>query len=133
MAYSIEILNPNDPANLKATATIPHRLIEKYYTFDPVRFENLRAVKHVLENTKRIFAGIRRFNEGGWCFTGKPEMWYIREDVQAPFPRELVFAVYLNPRLCVYEARAERVAEDDEFSPIGWEDRYEALIWKTIS
>jgi hypothetical protein len=87
----------------------------------------------VLENTKRIFSGVRRFNDGGWCFTGRPEMWYIRENVRAPFQKEYVFAVYLNPALNVYEARAERVAKDDEYSPCDWQDRYFALIWKSIS
>jgi hypothetical protein len=131
--YNIEIRNPSDPANSKVTAIIPSGLIEAYYKYDIVRFQNFWAVKHVLENTKRIFAGVRRFNDGGWCFTGRPDMWYIRENVRAPFPKDLVFAVYLNPRLYVYEARAEHVASDDEFSPCEWEDRYSALIWKSIS
>jgi hypothetical protein len=131
--YFIEIRNPDDPANLKVRATIPYRLIEAYYKYDIVRWLNFIAVKHVLENTERIFAGVRRFNDGGWCFTGKPGMWYIRETVQVPFPKGLVFAVYLNPRFFVYEARAERVAFDDEFSPIDWQNRYKTLIWKNTS
>ena len=65
--YNIEIRNPSDPANSKVTAIIPSGLIEAYYKYDIVRFQNFWAVKHVLENTKRIFAGVRRFNDGGWC------------------------------------------------------------------
>ena len=131
--FNVEIRNPDDPLNARVTAIIPSGLIEAYYKYDIVRFQNFWSVKHVLENTKRIFSGVRRHNEGGWCFTGRPDMWYIRENVRAPFPKEFVFAVYLNSRLCIYESRAEHVADDDEFSPIGWKDRYEALIWKSIS
>jgi hypothetical protein len=131
--FLIDIINPDNPSGAKETAIIPHWLILNYFKYAPVRYENLRAAKHVLENTKRIFAGVRRFNDGGWCFTGRPDMWYVKENVRVTFPKELVFAVYLNPRLYVYEARAEQVATDDEFSPCEWRDRYSALIWKSIS
>jgi len=131
--YSMQIINPRDPDGPKIEAVIPHRLILNYYKYHPVRYENFRAVKHVLENPKRIFCGVRRFNEGGWCFTGRPTMWHIREDVQETFPAELIFAVFLNPRFYVFEARAERIAVDDNYSPDDWRDRFTTLIWKSIS
>jgi len=131
--YSIQVINPDDPDGLKIEAIIPHRLILHYYKYDPVRYENFRAVRHVLETPRRIFAGVRRFNEGGWCFTGKPTTWYVRPEVQVPFPNGLVFAVYLNPRFYVYEARAEKAADDDDCSPVDWRNRYTTLKWKSIS
>ena len=131
--YQIEIIDPRNARGPRVLATIPHRLILNYYKYHPVRYENFRAVKYVLENTDRVFSGVRQFNEGGWCFTGKPDTWYIRADVQAPFPESLVFAVYLNSRFVVYEARAEKSAADDNRCPENWQNRYGGLIWKSTS
>src|SRR2546423_1675427 len=118
--YFTEIINPNDPLGTRIPAMIPYRLILKYYKFYPVRYENLRAAKQALENPLRIFSGVRQFNEGGWCFTARPVSWYIKENVQAPFPGNFVYAVYLNPRFIVYECRAEQSANDDINSPDDW-------------
>src|SRR5437879_6567722 len=61
--YFLRIINPTDPSGEKVQAIIPYDLISKYYKFHPVRYENFRAAKYVLDNPKRIFAGIRQFNE----------------------------------------------------------------------
>ncbi len=131
--YFINIINPLDPAGEPTRARIPHRVYLQYFKFYPVRYENLRATKHVLENPLRIFSGVRAFNEGGWCFTGRPISWYIRPDVVVPFPAELVFCVYLNARLSMYEARADKGATDDPDCPAAWQNRYQELVWKRIS
>lgn len=131
--FSIKIINPNEPNGQKIEAVIPHGLILNCYKFYPVKHENFRATQHVLDNPKRIFTGIREFNEGGWCFTGRPATWYIKENVQVPFPDKFVFAVYLNPRFIVYEFRAEYAASDDALCPLNWQNRYGALIWKNTS
>lgn len=131
--FETDIIDPNNPAGPRVQATIPHRLILNYYKFYPVRYENFRAVRHVLAHTERIFTGIRRFNEGGWCFTGKPRLWYIREGVEVPFDDTLVFTVYINPRLVVHEARAEKADQDDGMCPDDWQNRYGGLIWKNTS
>ena len=88
--YAQRIINPENPAGEKVEAIIPAWLILKYYKFHPVRYENLRAAKHVLDHPQRIFSGVRQFNEGGWCFTGRPLVWHIREQQTAPFPDNLV-------------------------------------------
>ena len=131
--YFLNIIDPHDPKGPTIQAEIPHSVYSRLYKYYPVRYENLRAAKYVLENPKRIFSGVRQFNEGGWCFTGKPRMWYIKEDVQAPFPNELVFAVYLNANFRLYEARAEPSDRDDPLCPDDWQNRYGGLIWKTTS
>jgi len=131
--FCIDIIDPNNPTGSKIQAVIPHRLILRYYKYFPVRYENLRAAKHVLDNPRRIFSGVRQFNEGGWCFTGRPAVWYVKMDVCVSFPENLVFSVYLNSRMYVYESRAENAAVDDSLCPEGWEDRYGALIWKSTS
>ncbi|MGB7195315.1 MAG: hypothetical protein WBD81_17815 [Collimonas pratensis] len=86
-----------------------------------------------MNNTERIFSGVRAFNEGGWCYTGRPKTWYVKEDLEVPFQEGLIFAVYLNPLFKIYEFRAEKSAIDDSGCPENWEDRYGGLIWKNIS
>jgi hypothetical protein len=125
--------DPNDPDGPCIDAIFPAYYTSKLFKHSPVDYENLRAAKYVLEHPERIFYGIREFNEGGWCYTGQPADWYIRDGIQVPFPKHLVFAVYLNPNMQVYECRAERVADDDAFSPADWKTRYRGLTWKNIS
>ncbi|MBN1488454.1 MAG: hypothetical protein JXA69_00935 [Phycisphaerae bacterium] len=126
-------INPKDPDGPWTGVTIPGFLIERCYKDNPTRYQNFRVVKTVLDDPKRIFSGVRVYNQGGWCYTGRPEQWHIREQVTAPFPAHLVFAVYLNPNMVVYEFRAEVADEEDPMSPRGWQDRYGGLIWKSIS
>ena len=76
---------------------------------------------------------MREFNEGGWCYTGRPTEWYIREGVVVSFPDNMVFAVYLNPNMRVYECRAEYVAPNAPLCPKDWQTRYRGLIWKSTS
>jgi hypothetical protein len=131
--YFQPILNPADPKGEKIQAVLPYRLILRFYKFHPVRYENLRAARYVLENPERIFAGVRQFNEGGWCFTGRPKFWHVKETVAVPFPDDLVYAVYLNSRFVIYECRAERAARDDPSCPVDWQNRYTGLVWKNTS
>jgi hypothetical protein len=130
--YFQAIINPNDPDGPSVQAVLPYRLILNYYKYHPVRYENLRAAKFVLDHPQRIFAGVRQFNEGGWCFTGRPKTWHVKEKLVVPFPDNLVFSVYLNSRFVIYEARAENAATDDPYCPENWQERYAALLWKNI-
>ena len=131
--FSIQIIDPNIIGGPKIEAIIPHGLILNCYKFFPVKYENFRAAKFVLENPQRIFARIREYNDGGWCFTGRPKTWHIKENVEVPFPDKYIFAVFLNSKFVVYEFRAEKVADDDEFCPIDWRNRFGALIWTNTS
>ncbi len=131
--YLCKTRDPQNPDDGLVDAIFPADLTLRYYKFSPVRYLNLIAAKHVLENVERIFFGVREFNEGGWCYTARPAQWHVRENACVPFPKSLVFAVYLNPRLRVYECRAEQVAEDDSMCPVNWRERYRGLIWKSTS
>src|SRR5437867_2194753 len=91
--YLVDIINPENVNGPKIKAIIPHRVYLRFYWKSPVKYENLVAAKFVLENPLRIFSRVRQFNEGGWCFTGKPTSWNIREGVRVPFLEHLVFAV----------------------------------------
>lgn len=132
-SFTIRCRDPRAPEHDTVNVIIPGDLIEHCYCSLPVQFENFRAAKFVLENPRRIFSGVRLLNQGGWCYVGKPSEWYIRENTIAPFPEQFVFAVYVNPNFRLYEFRAEKVAPDDPDSPIGWAERYGALIWKRTS
>lgn len=130
--FEILTVNPKDPYGPKIPAIVPLGLIKRYHKYRSVDFENLRAAKHVLENPQRIFSVLREFgDEERWCYTGRPERWYAAENVTAPFPDNLVFAVYLDSRIRIYQSRAERVAEDDRMSPVSWQSRYGGLVWKS--
>lgn len=128
--FEIAIRNPEDPEGTKVQATLPAYLATKAYKDDPIQFANLVAAKHVVENPVRIFYGVRQYNQGGWCYTGRPAQWDIREGVTVPFPPNLIYAVYLNPRLTIYAWTAHKVAGDDALSPEDWQNRYEGLTWK---
>ena len=71
----METVDPRDPLHGRAMVTIPYSVILNLYKYQPVRYENLRVAREVLANPKRIFAGIRAHNAGGWCFTGRPKQW----------------------------------------------------------
>jgi hypothetical protein len=131
--YACKVIDPRNPQGSQVNAIFPLDLALRYYRSSPVRYENLRAAKYVLEHTQRIFSGVREFNQGGWCYTGRPTEWCIKERVTAPFPPEKVFAVYLNPNMRVYECRAEYSAKDDPLCPLNWQERYRGLIWRSTS
>lgn len=131
--FACQTIDPKNPTGPKVDAIFPGDLTERYFKYSPVRYMNLIAAKFVLEHAERIYFGVREFNEGGWCYTARPEQWCIRERVEAPFPKDKVFAVYLNPNMRVYECRAEYVADDDPFAPEDWQERYRGLTWKSTS
>jgi hypothetical protein len=131
--YACKTIDPSNPTGPKVDAIFPGDYTLRLYKYSPVDYENLRAAKYVLEHTERIFFGVREFNEGGWCYTGRPAEWFIKEGVVAPFPDNMIFAVYLNPNMRAYECRAEYVADDDARCPKGWQTRYGGLTWKSTS
>lgn len=130
--FLCKTLDPENPAGPLVDAVFRASLTLRYYKYSPVRYMNLIASKFVLEHPQRIFYGVREFNEGGWCYTARPAEWYIREHQIEAFPDDMVFAVYLNPAMRVYECRAEYSAADDPMAPIDWEKRYRGVTWRTI-
>ena len=143
--YACKTIDPNNPAGPKIDAIFPGAYTLRLYKYSSVDFENLRAAKYVLENPKRIFFGVRAYNQGGWCYTGRPAdlmkarfspswgTWYIKERAVAPFPKDRVFAVYVNSTMHVYECRAEYADPVDPLCPVNWQDRYRGLTWKSTS
>jgi len=131
--FSVKTVNPFDPEGDRVEVVIPGDLITRQYKYSSVDWHNLRAVKFVLENPLRIFKGVRDYETGGYCYVGRPPEWHIREKVVVPFPKRLVYAVYVNPNMRLYEHRAEKAAADDPLCPVDWADRYGALLWKSTS
>jgi len=126
-------VNPDDPDGPPIDVIIPLRVVRAYFKRNPVAYENLRCAKWVLEHPLRIFSGVREFQEGGWCYTGRPLYWHIRPEVVAEFPVGLVYVVYIQPSRLVYEWRAEDVDPEDVLAPLGFQDRYGGLTWKSTS
>ncbi len=127
--FRCKTINPEDPDGPEIDAIFPAGYTARLFKYWPVDFENLRAAKFVLENAKRIFFGVRDFSKGGWCYTGRLTEWYIKERIEVPFPLDKVFAVYMNPRMHVYECRAEYADNEDPLCPVGWQTRYRGLTW----
>ena len=126
-------LDPNNPTGPKISVIFPAGYMVRLYKYSPVDFQNLRAADYVLGHPQRIFFGVRLLNQGGWCYTGRPVEWCIREGCIVPFPKDKVFAVYINPNMQVYECRAEYAAHDDPLCPVDWQERYRGLTWKSTS
>jgi len=131
--YEQETLDPNNPTGPKIKAIIPHYIYNRAYKYNSVKYENIRAVKEVLENPKRIFWGIREHSEGGWCYVGIPTKLYIKENVVIDFPNNKIFAVYINDRFMVFDWILEYIDSKDNLNPKDWEKRYRSLVWKSTS
>jgi hypothetical protein len=109
--------------------TIPDDLISRTNKYFTTEFKNLWCVKKVLDNPLQIYSGVRQLNYGFWCYTGRPESWWIKPNVESDFPDHLVYAVYLNDRFVLYSFRAELADEKDNSHIRGWEDRFGGLKW----
>ena len=111
-------------------AFIPKDVLQWYYGHHPVTWRNVEVALEVLERPARVFCGIREHQPGGWCYSGRPERYWIRVGITVPLPKALVFAVYMNPSHHVYLWRLERADPDDAYAPDGWEERYGGVAWK---
>jgi hypothetical protein len=132
--YEIETIDPKNPAGRRINVFLPLDLAIKFLKTRRTRYMNLTCAKQVLNNPQRIFEGIREYEQGGWCYAGKPTEWYVGDVAEVPFPDGLVFAVYVNRRLEVYHWRAEKCDRDDRFCPIDWRTRYGGgMIWPITS
>ena len=131
--YACKTIDPKNPTGAKIDVIFPGAYTLRLYKDSPVDYENLRAAKYVLENPKRVFFGVRVFNQGGWCYTGRPAEWCIKERVIVPFPKDKVFAVYVSLRMYVYECRSEYIDPNDALCPVDWQKRYRGLTWKSTS
>ncbi len=131
--YTFKTLDPETPDGPLGEVTLYHSTYLHAYKYSPVEYENIVAAKEVLDHPERIFEGVRAFNDGGWCYTGRPSRWCIKEGVFVPFPDDLIFTVYINPGRAIYSWRAEKAAQNDKNSPDDWENRYQSLTWSRIS
>ena len=130
VGFKQPVIDPRDPGGAPAVVTIPCDLIQRWYKYQSVDYENLETAKFVLEHPQRILGGVRDYEEGGYCYLARPSQWYVKSGVLAPFPAQLVFGVYVNPNLWLYEIQAEKTDKQDILLPINWKTRYrEGLLW----
>jgi hypothetical protein len=132
--FFFEIMNPEDPEGPKVQCRIPGEVYEWHYKMNYVKYLNLTAARDVLLSPKLIFGGVRIFQQGGWCFVGTPSSVHLRENITVPLAPDVVYGVYLNPRLHVYEWRAEPRESPGSLFPKDWNDRYvKGLVWQSTS
>ena len=131
VGFQVKAMNPLDPGGEPASVTIPCDLVKQWYKQNYVDWQNLVAAVKVLQDPLAIFGGVRAYREGGYCYVGRPDEWCIKRDCLAPFPEHLVFAVYVNLNLWLFDIQAERLERDSAFLPRGWQERYRGgLLWQ---
>lgn len=132
--YRVQAISPVNPETEHVDVVIPLDLARRWYKESSVDFDNLEIAKEVLENPLRIFEGVRDYEEGGFCYVGKPKSVYVRPKCTAPLPHDCVFTVYVNRNMRLYEIRTEAADKDeDPLSPKGWKERYGGLRWRSTS
>lgn len=130
-SWLAQALNPVDPDGEAIQLIIPGERIEQVWGLSSVKVLNLCCADAVLRAPYAVFSGIRTWNRDGWCYVGRPACdWYVRPDVTATFPENFVFVVYVNPRMEIYEWRAEYSDILDRNLPEGWQNRFGAIVWK---
>lgn len=132
---SVPARDPNNPSDPDATidALFPQALLDEYWKTKPVRVYNLRPAVEVLEAPERIYYGVRKYNEGGWCYVGRPKQFAKKPAVWVPLPQHLLFAVYMNPMYHVYLWRLEKTSTEDPWAPVDSETRYGGVSWQRNS
>ena len=126
--HNQKTIDPKNPTGPRIEIEIPYCIYERAYKYNSVKYENLRAAKEVLENPLRIFWGIRQHSEGGWCYIGRPTKLYLSETEVIDFPKDKLFAVYINDRYELFDWIVEYADEKDSLNPKGWESRYRSVI-----
>ncbi len=129
--YQLDAQDPHDPDSV-AKIKLPGDLIERFFRQSNTKVENLPLVAATLRQPDAVFEGIRERSTGGWCYTKtRPsDEWTIQDNISSTFPAHLLFAVYLNPRMHVYEWRAERAVRPGSAYPEDWEARFLRCIWQ---
>lgn len=125
------VLYALDPTNLKnkVEVRVEFNTVEYWAKF---RYEtrglNLYTAQEVLLNPTKIYVGLKRpFDQDGWCYIGKPAQWSFKE-CDVPFPKDRVYAVYLNSRRTLFDHYHEEADPRDHLSMEGWENRFEDVI-----
>ena len=135
--YAIETIDPKKCDGSLTALYLPRDVWHQKLIYNPIRFENLRAARHVLIHPKRIYRGIRRDEKDewtdGWCYVGKPRTIWTKASPETPLANDFVYAVYINERLEIYLWRVEKSDPDDPLSPVDCKTRYGELKWRSTS
>lgn len=130
--YSVQTIDPEAPANT-IQVLFPRNLALEYGKTKPVRLRNIEAAAEVLQSPERIYRGIRRRNEGGWCYVGRPKQIYVKPYCKADLPDHLLFAVYVSSGYHVYEWRPDKADQGDLLKPVDADYRFEGIAWQRNS
>jgi hypothetical protein len=132
LSYLVQTINPENPTGDKIDVIITEKNLDYWFAHKPVKFQNLITCgKQVLANPKRIYRGLRELSEGGWCYVGKPDTWFLTVDQEVPFPNNKVFALFVNDRMYLYDFVAELCDPEDPISIINWRTRFGGRVWSS--
>ena len=123
------IRNPKDLDGPQVQAVLPGWLVLKTYKYQEARYHNFRVVMEVLKDPDHIYSGIRNHNDHFWCFSRKPEHWYNKDGHRIPFPKELVYTVYLNDRYEIFDFFPRDALSKDSTYCKDHEQTFGAVIW----
>lgn len=87
------------------------------------------CVQEVLRDPLSIWDGLRDRRFGGRCYVGVPSCRWFDNESSAPPPPGMVFAVFVNPRGCVFEWGWEKADEANPELPKGYDKRFGGRIW----
>ena len=123
--------DPEDPAGGKIVdITFPGVLLTRWFAEAQVRVWNVKPAQSVLLDPDAVFAGVRTYNQGGWCYVGRPAMHFVRPNIEVSLPPGHVFAVYVNPARLAYQWRLEVADPEDSRLPVDWTSRYDDILWR---
>ncbi len=125
-------VDPRNPTGPHCTLYVSESSLLRDYKYRPLLAMNLITGAKVLQTPDVIFKGIRKEQEPGfgYCFTGRPSAWHVSGGATAPFPRDLVYCVFVSTGLVVYHWRADGGVDSEHgIVPVDWENRFEEVLW----
>jgi hypothetical protein len=129
---SIDGVSPDGTGN--ATFIIAKKKIDDLQRSGPAfKFLELHIVKATLETPDAIFQDLKREDlRDSYCYSKVPAVRKLSSTIEAPFPPDLVFLVFVNRdhRGLVILDWEKRKADPDHYGhPLNWETDFERRAW----
>jgi hypothetical protein len=120
--------NPNAAGEIQvkiSTELIDNKLKHDCAGFYELAHSNVRSA---LLNPKKLFEGVRDYEQGGFAYVCKPAYAMTeKENKVLPWPGK-VFAVFVNPAGCIYNWLWLKESSDKPGYPVDWMNRFEKEI-----
>jgi hypothetical protein len=118
----------------EATFIIAKQKVDDLQRWGPGhKFLELQLVKETLESPDVIFEGLKREDlRDSYCFSKVPAVRKLTTTIEAPFPPDLVFLVFVNRdhRGLIILDWEKRKGDPDHYAhPLNWETDFERRAW----